>query len=214
MFGFGEIASGLATNGVTSLARRGASSVKTFFVRGKLLKAQLDSAAYKNSIIEGALDTAIRNLESIADHMTHLDASSGAFDPERVTVAAHTMRLFKVPMPVAERSASHPNALQINYGRDHGVIPGISISFKSRRDGYEEIYILQNRDIRNDHICAHPPNLDLARVDIADLIVSFVLGPPLNQLEQSLAVLLDVSMSGVDEARAAIRRATTDPAVT
>jgi hypothetical protein len=207
MLGLEGVATDVAASGVTTLIRRGVTSVAGVFRRTKHLKLQLDSALQKRSILEGALDLATRNLESITDHITHLDASSAAFDAEKVLVAAHTMRLFKAPMPTVQRSAPQTSSLQISCGRDQGVIPGMSLSLKSRRGDYEEIYVVQNRDLRDDHICAQPRNLDFARTEAADLIVSFIMAETLNPLENDLAVLLDMSMSTVDEARGAKRRA-------
>jgi hypothetical protein len=207
MLGLEGVAGGVAANGLTSVIRRGATSVAELFRHTTHLRLQLDSASQKNLILEGALDLATHNLESITDHITHLDGSSGAFDAEKVLIAAHTMRLFKAPMPTVQRSARQTNALHISCGRDQGVIPGMSLSLKSRRGDYEEIYVVQNRDLRGDHICAQPRSLDFPRIETADLIVSFIMGETLNSLENDLAILLDMSMSSVDETRGAKRRA-------
>jgi hypothetical protein len=206
MLGFEGVANSIAANGVISLVRRAVTSVTVVFQGSKQLKLQFESTLHKNSILQGALNLATHNLDSITDYITHLDASSGAFDLEKVLVAAHTMRLFKAPMPTVQRSGRHTNALHIDCGREQGVIPGMSISLQSRRGDYEEIYVVENRDIRDDHICAQPRNFDFSRTEVADLIVSFILAEILNPLESNLAALLDISMSGVDESRAAIGR--------
>lgn len=208
MFGIGELATGVAANGVGSLLNRATRSVRTRWQRARYAQLQMENATTSYPGLLAALGVASRNLETITDHVLQLNASSGAFDPQKVLVEAHTKRLFKAAMPTILRSVPQTNALHISYGRNQGVIAGISLSIKARVGNYSELYVLQERDLRSDHVCARPPNLDLSQTDPAHLIVSFVPVEGLSQLEQELALLLDMSMSALEDCRAALRRLT------
>lgn len=204
MLGLTEIASGVAANGVGSFFSRSIKRIRSIWRRETELRRKAAITSRTSSKLEVGLHATARQLEAITDHIMHLDATSGAFHPDKVAIAARTMRAFKSPMPTVRRSGRSSNALHVTLGVEQGVIAGMQLSIKSPLGGYEETYILQSRDLRPDHVCIQPPNYNPAQVEPNDLVISFVQLGDLTTLEQELAILLDMSMSALDDCHAAL----------
>jgi hypothetical protein len=204
MLGVGDVASSVAANGLGSFLAQGMKRIRSFWRRDTHLRLELEARSLRSSALEAGLERIAHHLEAIIGHVMHLDGNASSFHPDRVVIAAQTMRAFKAPMLIVRRSG-RSNALNATLTGNLVVVAGMQISIKSRLGGCEEIYVVQNRDLRTDHIWIQPRDHNHAQADPADLIVSFVQLADLTPLEKQLAVLLDMNMAAADDCRALLR---------
>lgn len=151
-----------------------------------------------------ALVSAGGTLERVGDHLLQLDKAGAPFDLQKVLIEAHTMGLFKLPQPMITASAREVNTLNVNCGRRHGVIAGVCLSIVSKNGEFRTRYTLRDADIRDDHLCIRPPELDLCSVKPGDLVVSFAQGPDLTASERALSLLLDEALSAATQIKSVI----------
>lgn len=151
-----------------------------------------------------ALVSAGGTLERVGDHLLQLDKAGAPFDLQKVLIAAHTMGCFKLPQPMIMASAREVNTLNVNCGRRHGVVAGVCLSIVSKDGAFRTRHTLRDADIRDDHVCIRPPELDLCSVDAGDLVVSFAQGPDPTASERALSLLLDEALSAATEIKSVL----------
>jgi hypothetical protein len=199
-------------NRVGTLLSRAGRSAKNWISERTSARSALRLSQNRCDAYERALRNAVRDLGIVGDHVLQLEAHRGGFDAKKVLVEAHTKKLFKGAMPTIIRAIPETHTLQVHYGRNQGVIAGMAVCITSRLGNYSERYLLQERDIRDDHLCFRPPELDLGKTRAEDLILSFVPPIDLSEVEKAIALVLDITGSAVDECTAVLGDSEIDPA--